>query len=523
MASPAANRSAALERVAIDCSLGSDALKARSFRYTESLGQPFMGFLEATSNNANIDFGQLLGTPLTVTATLPGGGKQHRSGLVRRVLQTGFERDLAVYELEIVPWIACLELASDCRIFQNKSVVDILKKVFDDLGFSDYDVAGLVGSYQPLDFCVQYNETHFNFVHRLMQRSGIYYFHKHEAGSHTLVLADSHTSHGPFPGYAKIPYRPARQAALKEEHIFLWNAGEQMTSGKYTVKDYAFMNPTAKLVSTRAASHAYPHGDLERFEYPGGYATQSAGDAVATARIEQSECREREFAGEAHCLGLSAGFTFALEGQPRSDQNQSYLTEAIEFTISADEPAESGQAAPTTSYSHRCRFRAIPASVQFRPARTAAAPRIDGVQTAVVVAPTGYDPRTPYTDSVASARVQFHWDRAGSDDERSSCWVRCSQPSAGCGWGSLFLPLAGNEVVVAFVNGDPDRPIVVGNVYNAANPPPRKLPDDAYKTIVQDVAGNFVALDSEKRSESLTIRTAYLNQFTTMGKCSKPD
>jgi type VI secretion system secreted protein VgrG len=161
--------------------------------------------------------------------------------------------------------------------------------------------------------------------------------------------------------------------------------------------------------------------------------------------------------------------------------------------------------------------------VQFRPARTAAAPRIDGVQTAVVVAPTGYDPRTPYTDSVASARVQFHWDRAGSDDERSSCWVRCSQPSAGCGWGSIFLPLAGNEVVVAFLNGDPDQPIVVGNVYNAANPPPRKLPDDAYKTIVQDVAGNFVALDSEKRSESLTIQTAYLNQFTTMGKCSKPD
>jgi type VI secretion system secreted protein VgrG len=523
MASPAANRSATLERVAIDCSLGSDAFKTRSFRYTESLGQPFMGVLEATSKNAAIDFGQLLGKPLTVTATLPGGGQQHRSGLVRRVLQTGFERDLAVYELEIVPWIACLELGSDCRIFQNKSVVDILKKVFDDLGFSDYDVGGLVGNYQPLDFCVQYNETHFNFVHRLMQRAGIYYFHRHEAGSHTLVLADSHTSHGPFPGYAKISYRPAKQAALKEEHIFLWTAGEQMTTGKYTVKDYNFMNPTAKLLSTRTASHAYPHGDLERFEYPGGYATQAASDTVATARIEQSECREREFAGEAHCLGLSAGFTFGLEGQPRSDQNQSYLTEAIEFTISADEPAESGQAAPTTGYSHRCRFRAIPASAQFRPPRTAATPRIDGVQTAVVVAPAGYDPRTPYTDSVASARVQFRWDRAGSDDEKSSCWVRCSQPSAGNGWGSLFLPLAGNEVVVAFLDGDPDRPIIVGNVYNAANLPPRPLPDDPFKTVVQDVAGNFIAFDSEEDSESFTIRTAYKDQFTMMGDCSEPD
>ena len=523
MANPAANRSAALERVAVDSSLGSDALKARSFRYTESLGQPFTGVLEASSKNASIDCGQLLGTPLTVTATLPGGGQQHRSGLVRRVVQTGFERDLAVYELEIVPWIACLELGSDCRIFQNKSVVDILKKVFDDLGFSDYYVAGLVNSYQPLDFCVQYNESHFNFVHRLMQRAGIYYFHKHEAGSHTLVLADSHTSHGPFPGYAKIPYRPAKQAALTEEHIFLWKAGEQMTTGKYTVKDYTFTDPKAKLVSTRAASHAYPHGDLERFEYPGGYATQAGGDAVATARIEQSECREREFTGEAHCLGLSVGFTFALEGQPRSDQNQSYLTEAIDFTIAADEPAEAGQAARATGYSHGSRFRAIPASVQFRPPRTAATPRIDGVQTAVVVAPAGYDPRTPYTDSVASARVQFRWDRAGSDDEKSSCWVRCSQPSAGDDWGCIFLPLAGNEVVVAFLNGDPDRPIIVGNVYNAANLPPRQLPDDPFKTIVQDVAGNFIVLDSEKGNESLTILTAFEDNFQMMGDCSRPD
>jgi type VI secretion system secreted protein VgrG len=161
------------------------------------------------------------------------------------------------------------------------------------------------------------------------------------------------------------------------------------------------------------------------------------------------------------------------------------------------------------AYSHRCRFRAIPASVQFRPPRTAATPRIDGVQTAVVVAPAGHDPRTPYTDSVASARVQFRWDRAGSDDEKSSCWVRCSQPSAGDGWGSIFLPLAGNEVIVAFLNGDPDRPIIVGNVYNAANLPPRTLPDDVFKTVVQDVAGNFLVLDSETKreiSQSGTIR-----------------
>ena len=518
MASPLASRSAALERVVVVCSLGSDTFKARSFHFRESLGQPFLGILEAQSQSANIDFGQLLGKPLTVTTTLPDGGTQHRSGLVRRVRQTGFEGKLAIYRLEIAPWIACLELGSDCRIFQNKSVVEILEQVFGDLAFTDYDVAGLVGSYDPLEFCVQYNETHANFVHRLMQRFGIYYFHKHEAGKHTLVLCDSSTGHGPFPGYARIRYRAAIQTALTEEHIFSWDAGEQMATGKYTLKDYAYTDPKAELLATRSASHGYPHGDLEKFEYPGGYATQSDGDAVADLRIEQAECGEKDCDGEAHCLGLSAGYTFTLEGHPRGDQNQSYLTQAIDFSITSADSSQAGQAGATAPYSHSCRFRAIPAKVQFRPERSAVTPRVDGVQTAVVVAPSGQDPKVPYTDAHASARVQFRWDRAGTSDEKSSCWVRLSQPSAGSGWGSMFLPLVGNEVIIAFQDGDPDRPLIVGNVYNADNKPPRTLPDDSLITTIQDVAGNFIALHSEQGAESVSILTPYSKNSWAMGK-----
>jgi len=523
MAGPVANRSSGLERVVVDCSLGSDAFKLRSFRYSESLGQPFTGILEAHSQNADIDFGQLLGKPLTVTTTLPNGGQQHRSGLVRCARQTGFEGNLAIYRLEIVPWIACLELGSNCRIFQNMSVVEILEQVFGDFGFTDYDTGGLVGSYDPIDFCAQYNETHGNFVHRLMQRFGIYYFHRHEAGRHTLVLCNSRMGHGPFPGYANIRYRSAKQAALTEEHIFLWDSGERMAPGKCSVKDYAFTNPKAELLATRSASHAYPHGDLEQFEYPGGYATQASGDAVAVVRIEQAECGEKDCGGEAQCLGLSAGYTFMLEGHPRSDQNRSYLTEAIDFSISADTPPEPGKTGTTAIFSHRCRFKAIPASVQFRPERSAVAPRIYGLQTAVVVAPVGHDPKVPYTDAHASARVQFRWDREGTNDEKSSCWVRLSQPSAGSGWGSVYLPLAGNEVVVAFLDGDPDRPLIVGHVYNADNMPPRTLPDDAVKTIIQDVAGNFLLLDSEEGAEVIKILTPYRDNWWKIGKCTKSE
>ena len=523
MASPLASRSETLERVVVDCSLGSDTLKARSFQFRESLGQPFIGVVEAQSQDANIDFWQLLGKPLTVTATLPGGGDQHRSGLVRRVRQTGFEGKLAIYRLEIVPWIACLELGSDCRIFQNKSVVEILQQVFGDLGFTDYEVAGLVGSYDPLEFCVQYNETHANFVHRLMQRFGIYYFHKHEAAKHTLVLCDSSTGHGPFPGYPRIRYRSATQTALNEEHVFSWDAGEQMAPGKYTLKDYSYTDPKAELLATRSASHGYPYGDFEIFEYPGGYGSQSDGDAVADVRIEQAECGEKVCDGEAHCLGLSAGYTFTLEGHPRGDQNQSYLTQEIDFSITSADSSQAGQAGATASYSHICRFRAIPAKVQFRPERSAVTPRVDGVQTAVVVAPSGQDPKVPYTNAHASARVQFRWDRAGTGDEKSSCWVRLSQPSAGSGWGSIFLPLVGNEVVVAFLNGDPDRPLIVGNVYNADNKPPRTLPDDSLKTIVQDAAGNFLLLDSEEGAEMVKILTPYRDNWWKIGKLSKAE
>jgi type VI secretion system secreted protein VgrG len=262
---------------------------------------------------------------------------------------------------------------------------------------------------------------------------------------------------------------------------------------------------------------------LERFEYPGGHATQADGDAVAAVRIEQAECGERECEGEAHCLGLTAGHTFTLEGHPRGDQNQSYLTQSVEFSITADEPAESGAAAARAGYSHRCCFRALPASVQFRPQRSAVLPRIDGVQTAVVVGPSGQDPRVPYTNEHASVRVQFHWDRQGQNNEKSSCWLRHSQVFAGSGWGATFLPVVGCEVIVAFIAGDPDRPVVLGGVYNSDHKPPRELPKHAVRTVIHDVSGNFIVLDGEQGKESITILTSYRDNWWMIGNSENED
>ena len=504
MSSPPANRASLVRNVQVTSSLGPGVFQVQSCHYRESLGHPFQFDLELLSDDTAIDIDALLGRPLTVKVRDAQGGDRFFSGLVRTVEQGGEADQVGLYRVAVAPWIALLQLGADCRIFQDKNALEIVGKVFADCGFSDFDAAALMGRYDPLPYRVQYNESHFDFVHRVLQAVGIYYYHRHGDGTHTLVLCDAPSGHKPFPGHARIPFRTQRSNALVEEHIHALRVRQEMQSGGYATKDYDATAPAADLTASDTASHSYPSGSLERFEYPGGFGGKDNRDAIATSRLAESACRSLEASGSAYSWGLSVGSVFSLDHFPRRDRNGPYLTTSIDLRIerfAADESVSGAGARPPRGFTFRCDFTAIPAAVQFRPKRTIKRPVIAGVQTAVVVVPTGYEPRTPYTDSVASARVQFHWDRAGNHDEKSSCWLRCSQPSAGSGWGSIFLPLAGNEVVVAFLNGDPDRPIIVGNVYNAANLPPRTLPDDPLKTIVQDVAGNFVALDSKEDSE----------------------
>ncbi|MFM7042869.1 MAG: type VI secretion system Vgr family protein, partial [Planctomycetaceae bacterium] len=237
-------------------------------------------------------------------------------------------------------------------------------------------------------------------------------------------------------------------------------------------------------------------------------------------------CGGRFFTGSARCYGLSAGWTFKLDGHPRKNQNASYLTTAIDLVIEPVVEAGAGGAAgrdATGAFACTCSFEAIPDDVDYRPQRTARIPRIDGVQTAVVVGPVGQNPRVPYTDQYASVRVQFHWDRQGQNNEKSSCWLRHSQVFAGSGWGATFLPVVGCEVVVAFIGGDPDRPLVLGGVYNGNHKPPRPLPDHAVKTVIRDVAGNFMILDAQQDKESISIVTEYRNNWWVIGNTETPD
>lgn len=520
MAQQQASSAAVVQNVTVKTALGSDTFQVRSFRFRDRLGEPFQGLLELQSDADSVDLGKLLGEPVTVTVTLPEGGSRYFNGIVFEASQEAAAGDTTRYRIVMGPWLAFLDLGSDARIFQEKSAPDILDSVFQGLGFSAFQRTGLIGDYDPLEFCVQYNETHATFVHRLMQRFGIAYHHDHTADSHTLVLCDSPTSYQSLPGYASVPYRADGRTAENLEHVSHWTSTKRLRSGNYVAKDYDYLNPDSALLAQDSATQPCPHGDMELFHYPGGYTKQSPGNTVARIRIEEQACGQQRFEGTAHCWGFAVGKKFKLTDHPQSSCNSSYLTTAIDLSIDSltDDGTAAHRSGTAARFTHVCRLEAIPADVNFRPARTAPQPRIAGVQTAVVVGPQGQDPATPYTNAQGSLRLQFRWDRYGQSNAKSSAWVRCSQFWAGPGWGAVFLPRLGCEVAVAFEEGDPDRPLVIGSLYNAANPPPLSLPGDAQQLIVKDDGGNYLQFTPTSGSQVINIYSTTDDTKLQIGK-----
>jgi len=502
-----ARSAAVVHNVSVKTALGADAFQVRSFHFRDRLGEPFEGVLELQSGSDSIDLGKLLGLPVTVTTSLPQGGERFFNGIVLEASHEGDGHDANHYRLVMGPWLRLLELGSDCRIYQQKSVKDILESVFRGLGFTSFDDAGLIGNYDPLAFCVQYNETHARFVHRLMQRFGIAYHYDHTADSHKLVLCDSNTSYGSSSGYASVPYCSDTRTAENREHVSHWTSIRRIRSGKYAAKDYDYQQPSAAMLTRDSAEQSFPHGDMELFAYPGGYTEQSVGNALARIRIEEQACLEQRFEGTAHCWGFAVGKTFTLTDHPSSDKNRAYLITGFDLSVEAvlEDGAPPHRSGSARQFTHLSRLEAIPADVNFRPARTAPQPHIDGVQTAVVVGPAGHDPAIPFTDKDGSVRLQFRWDRYGKNDDKSSAWVRCSQFWAGPDWGAVFLPRLGCEVAVAFEEGDPDRPLVIGSLYNGSNRPPLSLPDDAQKLILKDDGGNYLEFNPAAGNQTITV------------------
>jgi type VI secretion system secreted protein VgrG len=466
----------------LETPLGKDVLLPANFTAFESISGLFHFHLDLLRERpagapAPIALDALLGKPVTVRLQLAKGTRLFH-GIVSVFGEAGSDGRFDSYYAEVVPWLWLLTLSADCRIFQDMTVPDIITKVFKDRGFLDFRPA-LKRTYTKWDYCVQYRETDFNFVSRMMEQEGIYYFFEHAQGKHTLVLADSPEAHVPCPGQPQARFEPEAGFGGREDVISGWQTERAMRPGKYTLRDYHFETPSKTLEVNR--STAFPagnNGKLAIYDYPGEYAqrfnkpSQRLGDVepegatVDRLRMEEQEYPHLVVRGSSTCRAFSAGFRFDLLSPPPGAEAGPYLLTSVQHTVSQAGAFVSGGAG---DFSYQNTFVCSLLKVPFRPPRVTTKPVIQGPQTAVVVGTKGQE---IMTDKFGRIKVQFFWDREGKKDENSSCWVRVAQPVAGKRWGASFWPRIGQEVVVTFLEGDPEMPLITGSVYNAEQMPP---------------------------------------------------
>jgi len=458
--------------LSIKTPLGADVLILQSFAGTERISSLFSYQLELLSAQDNIPPADIVGKNVTITLDLADGSQRFFNGFVSQFVGGAmFTRELRRYRAEVVPWLWFLTRASDCRIFQFNTVPQIIEQVLPDLGFTDFEM-DLQGNHPEREYCVQYRETAFNFVSRLMEEEGMFYWFRHEDGKHTLVVADHKGAYVDCPENA-IDYVPG---SLTEDHIGAWEHHYEYRSGKYAQSDYNFETPSTSLLTNTNTLIDLPDiGNYELYDYPGEYRIKSDGEDLTKIRMEEQEVPYDTVRCDSGCRTLHTLGKFTVTRHECSaEENKSYLITAIEHSATDQTQLVGGG---ETFYQNR--FTCIPDSVIFRPARVTPKSKVRGPQTAVVVGPAGEE---IYTDKYGRVKVQFYWDRYSRSNENSSCWIRVAHLWAGKNWGAIATPRIGQEVIVDFLEGDPDQPIITGRVYNAEQMPPYDLPASKTQT-----------------------------------------
>ena len=493
--------------ISIDTPLGEDFLLLTGFNGEEGISRIFSFELSMVSENHSIPFDAIIGKSVTVAITLADGKKRFFNGIISSFSQGrgggegGADAWFTYYRATMVPWFWVLTKTSDSRIFQNLSVTQIVEKVFKDQGFSDYRI-DLQGSYEKREFCVQYRETDYNFVSRLLEEEGIFYYFEHQKGKHTMVLADSPSTHKHCPGQKMVSCELSAQGVRDNDAITAMEMTQQICASRYTLNDFNFKVPNINLKMEVQGNAKATLGKREIYDYPGNFDNKSAGDRMAKIRIEEEEAQFIRIFGTSDCRSFATGFRFTLKDHSRADlNNKDYVLVSVMHKATEGYGDDSGGIYENS-------FECLPYSVPYRPRRVTPKPLIQGTQTAIVVGPSGEE---IYTDEHGRVKVQFHWDRRGTKDDKSSCWIRVSQVWAGSGWGGLHIPRVGQEVIVDFLDGDPDRPIITGRVYNGVSKPPYPLPAEKTKSSIKsnsspDGGGfNEIRFEDKKGKEQLFI------------------
>ncbi|MBV9758396.1 MAG: type VI secretion system tip protein VgrG, partial [Alphaproteobacteria bacterium] len=459
-------------KVKIEPDPGLEGMVFQGLNGTEELGRPFHYDLYLHSKTLKADLTSILGGSATLTVAKSGSAKRHFNGIVVRASHAGLRGGAYSYHIELRPWIWLLSRTQDCKIFQNKSAWDVITSVFRDAGFSDFeDKRQSQSGDTVLDYCVQYRESSLDFVTRLMEEWGIYYYFQHDEGKHTLVLADDPNSHSSV-GDA-IPYA-LHQTEIRQvkDHIWGWTADNHLQSGSYTHTDYNFTTPSADLTSRSNQQASHPHGSLEVYDYPGVYGDTGVGQKLADVRMQQMSALRQIKAATTNARSMGTGCKFTLSQFSDEAENKEHLVVSSTVTLGGAEGA-SGSASDVVD-TYRNSFRAIPGNTQYRLERQTKRPTVLGPQTAKVVGESGQEITT---DQYGRVKCKFFWDRSPGQDENSSCWIRVAQVWAGSSFGGMLIPRIGQEVIVDFLEGNPDRPIVTGRVYNANVQVPYPLPD----------------------------------------------
>ncbi len=519
--------------------LGPDEVVMTGFSGREAISNLFSFRLEFISTKLDLKPGEIIGkevaiemdrrdnrgTPLT-PRYFHGYLSRFAAGNV--VESKNGQHKYRIYRAEMVPWLWFLTQTARCFLFfpekEDKSIFEIIEAVFvrakSDLHVDPVnDLKGINDlKKRMVKHCVQYRETDFNFVSRTMERYGVFYYFKFEDGKHTLVV-DMKKNY-PNCEEAEVMYPRVTGTQSAEDHITDWQHDYEFVPGKSAYTDYNFEKPSTSL---KADAPKLPGIDLaqnekyEVYDYPGGYDVKGDGDKDARTRQEIEEVRHNIVNGESVCRTLTPGHKFKLKNHPDEDavseHNKSYLLTSVEHT--ASQPADDTRDSTADGYSNR--FTCIPDSVQFRPERVTPSPQISGVQTAVVVGPEDI-----HTDKYGRVKVQFHWDREGKKDGNSSAWIRVSQNWGGDKWGGMFIPHVGQEVIVDFLEGDPDQPIIVGRVYNAEVMPPLELPANKTKSAIRDHGGNEIIMEGKDGVQQIRLFSPTANTKISLGAPNSP-
>lgn len=478
---------------------GVDApLSVAAFEGTEGISELYAFQIDVVSPELAIEPEAVVGGKASLGISTEGHAPRHVSGIVARFEQGEQTEKGAVYRVTLVPDVYRLLYRHDARIFQEKKVDQILQEVLSDAGIDAFQIA-LQGEHPVREYCVQYRESDWAFLSRLMEEEGIFYFFEHDAGGATLFIADSPSAHTTIADPSRLVYRPALGAMARGESVSRFVFSHEIRTGKVALTDYNFKKPALSLMSSAAGG---TDANLEVYDYPGEFDLPDQGAALSQVRLEESDAGRKRAAGDSGCARFIPGHLFEMAEHPRGGANRSWLLTRVHHRGVAPQMADTR--AVSDSYGNR--FEAIPDDVPYRPLRRTPRPFVRGSQTAIVTGPAGEE---IYVDEHGRVKVQFHWDRKGKKDEKSSCWIRVSQPWAGPGYGGMWIPRIGHEVVVDFLEGDPDRPLIVGRVYHGMNVPPYPLPAEKTKSTLRSSSSpggggnNELRFEDKKGSEEI--------------------